>query len=160
MKNQEWSPAELKTKIEAYCAAAEHCEMEARMRLRQWKCDSQNEDEIIDYLIAENFISDERYAKAFVHDKLLYQGWGRVKIAYMLRSKKISSSIISSALDTINSADYSRILSHLISQRIAGSTEAFADIPTPYSHPSLFRFLTQHGFTLDEINAALLSHRL
>ena len=155
MKNQEWSPAELKSKIEAFCAASEHCEMDARMRLRQWNCESQAEDEIIDYLIAENFISDERYAKAFVHDKLLYQGWGRVKIAYMLRAKKISSSIIQSALDTINPDDYSRILSHLISQRLDGSADNSADTPTPYSHPSLFRFLTQRGFTLDEINLAL-----
>ena len=199
MKNHEWSPAELKSKMEAYCAAAEHCETEARMRLRQWKCDSRTEDEIIDYLIAENYISDERYAKAFVHDKLLYQGWGRVKIEYMLRSKHIPSSTIQSALQTINPSDYSRILSRLISHRLklSGSTieagSSTVDVgsgstmevssstvgvgsgsmvevmdsaessvgsfvcPTPFSHPSLFRFLTQRGFTLDEINTALSS---
>ena len=152
MKNQEWSPAELKTKIEAYCAAAEHCEMEARMRLRQWKCDSQNEDEIIDYLIAENFISDERYAKAFVHDKLLYQGWGRVKIAYMLRGKKIAFDIIQSAIQTIDDVEYSRILNRLISQRLPQKQLSSIDKSTL---DSLYRFLMQRGFTLDEIKSAL-----
>lgn len=152
MKNQEWSPAEFKTKIEAYCAAAEHCEMEARMRLRQWKCDSKNEDEIIDYLIAENFISDERYAKAFVHDKLLYQGWGRVKIAYMLRGKKIAFDIIQSAIQTIDDEEYSRILNRLISQRLPQNQLPAIDKSTL---DSLYRFLIQRGFTLDEIKSAI-----
>lgn len=152
MKNQEWSPAELKTKIEAYCAAAEHCEMEARMRLRQWKCDSQNEDEIIDYLIAEKFISDERYAKAFVHDKLLYQGWGRVKIAYMLRGKKIAFDIIQSAIQTIDEEEYSRILNRLVSQRLPQNQQPSIDKSTL---DSLYRFLMQRGFTLEEIKSAI-----
>lgn len=152
MKNQEWSPAELKTKIEAYCAAAEHCEMEARMRLRQWKCDSKIEDEIIDYLIAENFISDERYAKAFVHDKLLYQGWGRVKIAYMLRGKKIAFDIIQSAIQTIDDEEYSRILNRLVSQRLPQKQLPSIDKSTL---DSLYRFLIQRGFTLDEIKSAI-----
>ncbi len=152
MKNQEWSPAELKTKIEAYCAAAEHCEMEARMRLRQWKCDSQNEDEIIDYLIAEKFISDERYAKAFVHDKLLYQGWGRVKIAYMLRGKKIAFDIIQSAIQTIDEEEYSRILNRLVSQRLPQNQQSSIDKSTL---DSIYRFLLQRGFTLEEIKSAI-----
>ncbi len=155
MKNQEWSPAELKTKIEAYCAAAEHCEMEARMRLRQWKCDSQNEDEIIDYLIAENFISDERYAKAFVHDKLLYQGWGRVKIAYMLRGKRIAFDIIQSAIQTIDEEEYSRILNRLVSQRLPQNQQSSIDKSTL---DSLYRFLMQRGFTLEEIKSAIHNH--
>ena len=155
MKNQEWSPAELKTKIEAYCAAAEHCEMEARMRLRQWKCDSQNEDEIIDYLIAENFISDERYAKAFVHDKLLYQGWGRVKIAYMLRGKRIAFDIIQSAIQTIDEEEYSRILNRLVSQRLPQNQQSSID-KSPLD--SLYRFLMQRGFTLEEIKSAIHNH--
>lgn len=142
MKNKEWSPVELKSKMEAYCAASEHCETEARMRLRQWGCDAQTEDSIIDHLLAENYISDERYAKAFVHDKLLYQGWGRVKIEYMLRGKKVAYDIIQNALKTIDESDYSRILNHLVSQRLNNL-------------PSLYRFLTQRGFTYDEIKAAL-----
>ena len=142
MKNKEWSPAELKSKMEAYCAAAEHCENEARMRLRQWGCDAQTEDSIIDHLLAENYISDERYAKAFVHDKLLYQGWGRIKIEYMLRGKRIAYDVIQEALKSIDENDYNRILNHLVSQRLNDLT-------------GLYRFLTQRGFTFDEIRNAV-----
>ena len=140
MKNQEWSPAELKSKLEAYCAAAEHCESDARMRLRHWNCDSQTEDSIIDHLIEQNYISDERYAKAFVHDKLLYQGWGRVKIAYMLRAKKIAPQIIQSALETIDETEYFRILSHLISPEYGG-------------------LRTAHGYVLLPLHCAKWPHR-
>ena len=175
MKNKEWSAEELKTKLEAYCAASEHCETEARMRLRQLNCDPATEDIIIDHLIADNFISDERYAKAFVHDKLLYQGWGRVKIAYMLRGKKIDYNIVQSALQTIDETEYIRVLSHLISQRLPQKTDSSQAVDTsspslatsspsldtssqPLSKSeldSLYRFLTQRGFTLDEIKSTL-----
>lgn len=144
MVSKEWSADELKTKMEAYCAASEHCETDARMRLRQWGCNAVTEDIIIDYLLKENYISDERYAKAFVHDKLLYQGWGRIKIEYMLRGKRIDYSIIQSAILTIDEADYSRILRHLIAKRLPANDK-----------PALCRFLTQRGFTIDEINKAL-----
>ena len=142
MKNKEWSPAELKSKMEAYCAAAEHCENEARMRLRQWGSDAKTEDAIIDYLLAEKYIADDRYAKAFVHDKLLYQGWGRVKIEYMLRGKRIAYDVIQEALKSIDENDYNRILNHLVSQRLNDLT-------------GLYRFLTQRGFTFDEIKNAV-----
>ena len=157
MKNKEWSAEELKTKMEAYCANAEHCETEARMRLRQWGCDAQTEDSIIDHLLAENYINDGRYAKAFVHDKLLYQGWGRVKIAYMLRGKKINPNIVQSALETINPDDYSRILSHLISQRLPEKLKSPASNIQSPELQALYRFLTQRGFTYDEITSALSS---
>ncbi len=167
MKNKEWSAEELTSKMEAFCASAEHCENEARMRLRQWKCDPQTEDEIIGHLIAQNYISDERYAAAFVHDKLLYQGWGRVKIAYMLRSKKIDYNIVQNALRTIDETEYTRILHHLVSQRIPSSPSSLTTPPSSGSSDhspvtlssselaSLYRFLTQRGFTMDEINSAL-----
>ena len=149
MKNKEWSPAELRSKMEAYCAHAEHCESEARMRLRQWHCDSKTENDIIDHLIDQNYISDERYAKAFVHDKLLYQGWGRVKIGYMLRAKKIAPDIIQTALQNIDETEYFRILTHLISQRVKSSQNLSRE-----DLASLYRFLTQRGFTMEEIKGA------
>ncbi len=150
MANKEWSPAELKFKAEAYCAAAERCEYDVRLKLRQWNCISVAADEIVDFLYSEGFLSNERYCRAFVHDKLLYQGWGRVKMEYALRMKHLPAAAIRSALDSIDEIEYFRILNHLIESKKKSFPEQSEDAGN-----SLFRFLLQRGFTADEIRRAL-----
>ena len=135
MNTQEWSPDELRIKAERYCATAERCESEVRIKLRQWNCDPKNADEIVDFLRSGNFINDLRYACAYVHDKLAYQGWGRVKIESMLRSKKLPLPTIREALNTIDENEYFKQLKHLISIKS-------------------FNALLLRGFTAEEIKQA------
>ena len=150
MEKKEWSPDELRHKAEAYCAAAERCEYDVRLKLKQWNVDAKTAGEIVDFLYDHNFLSVERYCQAFVHDKLLFQGWGRVKIEYMLRARRLSAAAIQNALKTIDETEYFRVLSRLISSRkdsgIKNAKEA---------QNNLFRFLLQRGFSADEIRQAL-----
>lgn len=150
MENKDLSPAELKSKAEAYCAAAERCESEVRLKLRQWNCDAKNADEIVDFLYKHDFLNDERYCQAFVHDKLLFQGWGRVKIEYMLRAKHLPASAIQNTLKNIDESEYSRVLNRLIESKQKTFSKNAQD-----SQNVLFRFLLQRGFTSDEIKQAL-----
>ena len=132
MEKKEWSPAELKHKAEAYCAAAERCEYDVRLKLKQWNSDAKTADEIVDFLYDHDFLNVERYCNAFVHDKLLFQGWGRIKIEYMLRAKHLPAAAIQSAMKTIDETDYSRVLARL-------------------AQTKSFNTLLQRGFTADEI---------
>lgn len=132
MEKKEWSPEELKHKAEAYCAAAERCEYDVRLKLRQWNSDTKTADEIVDFLYNHDFLSVNRYCQAFVHDKLLFQGWGRIKIEYMLRAKHLSADAIQNALDNIDETDYFNVLSRLVKTKS-------------------FNTLLQRGFTADEI---------
>ncbi len=70
----------------------------------------------------------------------------------MLRGKKIAFDIIQSALQTIDEEEYSRILNHLVSQRLPQNQLAPIDKSTL---DSIYRFLTQRGFTLEEIKSAI-----
>lgn len=54
--------------------------------------------EIISVLVSEKFIDDTRFANAFVCDKLRFNGWGKQKIVYKLKSFGISEDIISEAM--------------------------------------------------------------
>lgn len=54
--------------------------------------------EIISVLVSERFIDDTRFANAFVRDKLRFNGWGKQKIVYNLKSFGISDEIISEAM--------------------------------------------------------------
>ena len=138
MEKREWSMAELQSKAEAYCAQAEHCVSEMRDKLRVWGATSAQADEVTERLIEDKYIDEARYCGAFVHDKLLYHGWGRVKIRAALQAKHLPSAYISAALEDIDETEYFRILEKVI-QKKKGSPE------------QVIRFCLQRGFTLSEI---------
>lgn len=118
----------LRGKIEGYCSRAERSEYDVRKRLRQLEAElsPQVEDEIIEHLLQNNFINPERYIRAFIHDKLYLNGWGRVKIAAMLRERRLPGGVVDRALAEIPEADYLEILCKTIEQKrrtIRGSDE-------------------------------------
>ena len=96
------------------CSQQEICCSEIESRLESWGVQKSDCHKIIDILIKENFINEERYARAFVKDKFNQNKWGKIKIASHLRAKNISSGTISSALGSIDIESYKNILKSLI----------------------------------------------
>ena len=68
------------------------------------------QDAIIDRLKHERYLDNERYARAYCRDKLRFNGWGRIKIGYMLRGKGIEQEFIDAALADIDEEQYADIL--------------------------------------------------
>ena len=147
MANQEWSLAQLCAKAEAYCAAAEHCVWEVRQKLLQWKATSEQIEDILAHLQTAHFIDEQRYCHAFVHDKLLYQGWGRIKIRVQLQAKNLPSKNIEQALQEIDNTEYYRIL-----DRVIASKQRTIKNNDPQAREKMIRFLLQRGFTYEEIS--------
>lgn len=139
MENPDLSPAEWLCKAEAYCARAEHCAADVRRKLLQWGTPSNLYDGIVEKLYELDFLNDSRYCCAYVHDKVAYQSWGRMKIQAGLRALRLPESAIQQALQEIDNAQYIKNLQSLIRQRRADSEE------------KRLRFLLQRGFTYDEI---------
>ncbi len=140
---------ELLYKAASYCSRAEHCESEVRSKLTAWGVESEAEqDTIIDYLLAENYLSEERYAQAFVHDKLIYQGWGRLKLQAALRQKRITSKVIQAALEEINEEEYLQILKTLLDKK---AKSLRSKKTTEETRMAVIRFGLSRGFTYDEI---------
>ena len=80
---------------------------EMRLKLKTWGIADNNEiADIIEQLIDEKFIDEERYARMYVADKLKFNKWGAIKIKAMLKSKGIKESIIENALESINREEY------------------------------------------------------
>ena len=139
MEKTDLSAAEWLDKAEAYCARAEHCAADVRRKLYEWGAPSDLFDEIEEKLYACDFLNDERYCRAYVHDKVEYQSWGRLKIQAGLRALQLPESNIRQALQDIDEATYTRNLQSLITSRKSDSEE------------KQLRFLLQRGFTYDEI---------
>jgi len=93
-------------KAMALCAARENCTKDIRSKLSKWGVDDTGTERIIEMLIHDNFLSDNRYAKAFTRDRFKCNKWGKIKIASQLRIKGIPENIILSALEEINDKEY------------------------------------------------------
>ena len=52
--------------LAALCAQAEHCQQEMRDKLKRWDIDETTQERIIQRLVRERYVDDERYARAFV----------------------------------------------------------------------------------------------
>lgn len=79
-------------------ARAERSSGDALRLMRNWGVEPAAQREVLRKLMDMRFIDDERYAAAFVRDKLKFSGWGTFKIRAALRTKGISSEIAERAL--------------------------------------------------------------
>ena len=139
MVNHELSKAEWLDKAEAYCARSEHCAADVRRKLYEWQVPSDLSDEIVENLYANDFLNDARFCHAYVHDKVAYQSWGRMKIQAGLRALNLPERAISAALNEIEESIYTKNLRNLISSRQLDPED------------KRLRFLLQRGFTYEEI---------
>jgi len=139
MENRELSKAEWLDKAQAYCARAEHCAADVQRKLYEWGAPADLFDDIEQKLYADDFLNDSRFCHAYVHDKVEYQSWGRLKIQAGLQALHLPSSAIHEALESIDQSVYIANLRALITQRRSDSED------------KRLRFLFQRGFTYDEI---------
>lgn len=104
-KNQ-LTKKEIQSKLEYYCAYQERCYKEVEEKLFSFSIDSSEKEEILTYLIENNFINEERFAQSFVRGKHNYKFWGKNRIVNELKFRNISSRIITSALKEISEETY------------------------------------------------------
>jgi regulatory protein len=140
MAKTELSKLEWLAKAQAYCARAEHCAADVRRKFYEWGLqDAEIADSIEENLYADNFLNDRRFCEAYVHDKVAYQSWGRLKIQASLRALQLPESEIRSALENIDETAYFDNLRKLIRARKSDPED------------KRLRFLLQRGFTYEEI---------
>lgn len=104
-------------KAARYCAYQERTQAEVRQRLAKWQVYGELAEEIIAQLILEDFINEERYAKAFVGGKFRVKKWGRSKIQYTLQQKGLSRHSIEIGMKEIESELYKGHLKAILSQK-------------------------------------------
>ena len=140
MAKTELSKLEWLAKAQAYCARAEHCAADVRRKFYEWGLqDAKIADFIEENLYSDNYLNDRRFCEAYVHDKVAYQSWGRLKIQAGLRALQLPESEIRAALENIDETAYFDNLRKLIRARKNDSED------------KRLRFLLQRGFTYEDI---------
>ena len=108
------TPDQVLDKMAKYCAYQERCVKDVRDKLKAFEISEEEKAKIIDYLLDNRFVNDERYAKAFVRGKVNQSGWGVNKIRFHLIQKGIDKNIIEEALGQTDEEAYRQRLIEIL----------------------------------------------
>ena len=137
--------------LAALCAQAEHCQHEMTEKMRRWQMSDEAQARVMQRLVAERYVDDERYARAFVRDKIRYNKWGRRKVEQALWQKHIDEDIRREVLDAVDDEEYLEVLRPLLQQK-RRSTRAATDYEL---NRKLMRFALSRGFSFDLIRQCI-----
>jgi regulatory protein len=147
MTEQEWLH-----RLATYCTAAERCAEDVRRKLYGSGLSAEAEERILSRLRAEKFIDDERYCRSFVHDKLHFNRWGRLKITAELQRRHLPPESMAAAVDAVDADEYAGILYLTLSAK----WQSLRKKNTLEVYHKLLRFALSRGFELTQAKDCLL----
>jgi regulatory protein len=127
-------------KARNYCAYQERSFFDVKNKLQQWKATEETIRNILKTLKSENFINEERFAKAFALGKLRHNKWGRNKIIYALKQKQIPDLYIQIGLGEIDEQEYIDTLKELLSSKEVKAKDEYT------RQHKLVKYAMQKGF--------------
>lgn len=146
-KKHQYTEKEAYLKLSSLCARGEHCCYDMKKKMINWDMPEGSEEKVIFQLVKEKFIDEERFAKAFVRDKFLYNRWGKVRIIKELKMRKIAEKHIEIGLEEIEENDQIETLKEIIRKKrpsVKGKNEYEIK-------GKLIRFALGRGFEMDDI---------
>lgn len=111
---QPLTPTQAANRASALCARCEQAPSDIREKLLKWGLSAADASQVLRQLTEQGFIDERRFANAFVKDKFMFNGWGRIKIAHQLRQKGISTEVIDEATGTLDEDKYHERLVELL----------------------------------------------
>ena len=137
--------------LTALCASSEHCPQEMLDKMIRWQLSEEEQARVMEYLVKNKYIDEERFTHAFVMDKIRYNKWGRRKIAQALWQKRIPKDIQTKILDEIDENEYLNVLRPLLKSK-RRSIKAKNDYEL---NMKLIKFALSRGFTFDLIRQCI-----
>jgi regulatory protein len=147
IKKTKLATSQIFTKMASFCAYQERCEQEVREKLSAFELTKDEVDNIVQQLIDENFLNEERFALAFAGGKFRTKQWGKTKIRYELQQRRIDKNCIKTALASIDEEAYFKTLQSLATKK----QEQEADILPQ----KLYNYLLSKGYETDLIQKVL-----
>lgn len=111
------TPPQALIKAQMTCVYQERSQQEMRDKLYEWGLFPDAVENTIALLISDNYLNEERFAKAYAGGKFRIKKWGRIKIKIELKKRKISDYCIRKAMQEIEDADYIKTLKALIAKK-------------------------------------------
>ena len=137
---------EMLLRMSGLCSRSEQCESDLRRKMQTAGLPAADIDSIVEYLRANRFLDNSRYARAFANDKVRFSSWGRRKIRMALVAKRIPGADITAALESVDAGDYAEAL-----RRAAEAKGKGMDLADREDVARLYRHLLGRGFESDLI---------
>jgi regulatory protein len=136
-------------KAKHYCAYQERSHNEVREKLYSFKLHKNEVEQLLTQLIEEDYLNEERFAIAYAGGHFRTKQWGKEKIKYALKQKRVSDYCIRKALAEITTSDYTKTFFNVADKKLA----------TLKSEKNIFikkrklrDYLQQKGFEIKLIN--------
>ena len=137
---------EWKEKMRRWCSLQERCTGDVRRKLQGEIQDEKGINTIVEALVEEGFLSDERFLSSYVRTHAEHKFWGPRKIAHGLRAKGFSGSAADTAIAAHPQSSFKASLAALVERRRA---------ELPAKRERVIRFLVSRGFAVNDILRAL-----
>ncbi|MDD6952619.1 MAG: regulatory protein RecX [Prevotella sp.] len=151
MQKKTITEQEALVKLSGLCVKAEHSSGEMLQKMRLWQMADDARERVLRQLVDQQFVDDARFAKAFIADKIQYNGWGRRKIEQALRLKGVAESIYMPILDEVSDEEYLAQLRPLLKSKWK-QIRANSDYERS---GKLIKFAMSRGYTLDIIRQCI-----
>lgn len=146
-QKKKYTPAQAFLKAQLYCAYQERCQQEMRDKLYEWGLYPDAVENLIAQLITENFLNEERFAKAYAGGKFRIKKWGRIKIKLELKKRHISDYCIRKGMQEIDEDDYIKTLQQLIEKKLKETKDRNPLV----KNAKVARYVASRGFEQDLI---------
>ena len=153
MYRKKLSPEQALQKARHYCRYQERCPQEVKQKLFSLGLTGHHADAILEKLTEDDFLNEERFALQFAGGKFRLKQWGRQKIRYELRLKKISTACIEQALAGIETEEYEKVLNALVRKKWDALTAT--EGKSALLKAKLLLYLSQKGYEAEEVRQAL-----
>ena len=129
-------------RLKNYCALQDRCQLDVTQKMKEWGLLEMTQNHILEILIQEKYVDEERFTQSFCRGKFLIKKWGKLKITNELKKKKISDICIKKGLEEIDLTEYDLLLENLLSKK----NDTLRDKNHFTRKSKLARFLIQRGF--------------
>ncbi len=145
------TPEKVLAKAQKFCLYRERSEAEMERKIREWGANQEVIDKTLDRLIADRFVSNERFAMAYTRGKFNVKRWGKIKIRQGLKMHKISTDLMKTAFLQIDDTAYREALAHILAKKMPEEIDHLSNQERFELKGALYRTAAQKGYESDLI---------
>jgi regulatory protein len=151
MEHKSYTFLEIKQKMVNYCVYQDRCHQEVEQKMRDYLIIAEAKEEILLFLMKENYLNEERFTRSYIRAKFYMKSWGRNKIKNHLKFKEISEKLINNCFDEIDEQDYEKVIAKIY----FGYYDKQAGIKDYQKKSKTIKYLLGRGFEYNAITNML-----
>lgn len=110
MEKKSFTFDEIKQKLVSYCVYQDRCHYEVEQKMKEFLLIDEAKEEIMLYLLQENYLNEERFVRSYIRGKFYIKNWGKTKIKIHLKQKQVPEKLINACFDEIDENDYEKTI--------------------------------------------------